>query len=66
MEERVAIRLMRSANHWLIMRLNLSLDDGKNCIETTFVIHLAYNKQGLIWKKTKSRTSLEEITHIKC
>ena len=36
MEEKVKMRLKKSfSNHWLIMRLNLSLDDIKNCKDTT-------------------------------
>ena len=39
MEEKVMIRLKKSfSNHWLMVRLNLSLDSIRNCKETTIFV----------------------------
>ena len=38
LEEKVTIRLKNSfSDHWLMVRLNLSSDDVRNCKELTFV-----------------------------
>ena len=38
MEDKVTMKLKNSfSNHWLMLRLNLSSDDVRNCKETTFV-----------------------------
>ena len=39
MEEKVTMELNRSfSNHWFMIRLNLNLDNVRNCEETTMFV----------------------------
>ena len=76
MEEKVMIRLKRRfSNHLLMVRLNLSSDNVRNCEETTMlvieceknikfkkeeILNLAY-KQGLMFGKSKKSDKFKEM-----
>ena len=67
MAEEVMMGLkMNFSNHWLMVRLNLNLDNVRNCEETaTFVKEfekvLSVRKQGLLFEKFKEPDQYKEM-----
>ena len=76
MEEKLTMGLKRSfSNNWLMVRLNLSSDNVRNCKETTTfvkecekiieckkkgILNLTY-KQGLLFEKSKEPDKFKEM-----